>query len=225
MRAACRCITALLLFFSSAAQANEADNAIHRLVSQAREYAAARNAEELAKTLYGIAEAMPNASADGIAAVDELKKSLAGSSVDGQWQEAVRPAVPKAVDAPLQPTGRAAAQQSIPTVERTTPSVPQRASAPAVSPAPEAPQTSPGLLELLRRRGVSAFSQGDISGARLFYQRGADAGCGPCAEAMAQTYDAEQLRRMGAMGIKPDPVLAETWHIRARQLTRSDTAR
>lgn len=225
MRAAYKCITALLLFLSSAAQANEADNAIHQLVSQAREYAAARNAEELAKTLYGIAEAMPNASADGVAAVDELKKKLAGSPVDGQRQEAVRPAVPKAVDAPLQPTRGAATQQSILPVERTAPSVPQRAPARVVSPALETPQASPALLELLRRRGASAFSQGDISGARLFYQRSADGGCGPCAEAMAQTYDAEQLRRVGAMGIKPDPALAEAWHVRARQLTQSDTTR
>ena len=193
LRASYRCAAVLLLLSSSLAQADEADDTIHRLVSQAREHAPVRNTEELAKTLYGIAEAMPNASADRIAAVDELQKNLAGSSVDGQRQDAVRPAVPKAVDAPPRPTGSAAAQQSIPPAERTAPSGPQRAPAPAAFPAPEAPQASPALLELLRRRGATAFGQGDISGARLFFQRGADAGCGRCVEAMAQTYDAEQL--------------------------------
>ena len=167
---------------------------------------------------------------DGIAAVDQLKKDLAGSSGDGQRQEVAPPAIPKAVDASSQPIGSAAAQQSIPPVKGTAPSIPQRAPAPAlppvpVFPAPDAPQASPSLLELLRRRGASAFGQGDISGARLFYKRGADAGCGPCAEAMAQTYDAEQLSRMGATGIKPDPVLAEAWRVRARQLAQSSTVR
>ncbi len=100
---------------------------------------------------------------------------------------------------------------------------PARTAAAAMPPAPApAAQRPPGalndLVDLLRRQGDSALATGDISGARRFYQAGAENGCGACAASLARTFDAAQLRRMGTVGIMPDPAQAEAWRVRARQL-------
>lgn len=213
-------IAGLLLLLCSAAQANEADSTIRRLVAQAREYAVARSSEELAKALFEIAESLPGASDDGISAVNELSKFLAGPAAAAPRQGAVLPAVPKPAAPLLQPIESSPAQQPIPAAGQAALEAQQRALAPTIPAAAVAPQASPALLELLRRQGAAALGNGDISGARRFYQRGAETGCAQCAEAMAQTFDAEQLSRMGAIGIKPDPAQAEAWRARARQLTR-----
>lgn len=217
-------IAGLLLLLGSVAQANEADDTIRRLAAKAREYAIARSSEEVAKTLFEIAEVLPGASAEGVAAVNELSKYLAGPAAVAPRQNAALPAAPLPAAPPPQPAESFPAQPSIPQVGEFAAGNQQRAPTPAspmVAPtATVASQVSPALLELLRQKGAAALGHGDISGARRFYQRGAEAGCAPCAEAMAGTYDAEQLSRMGAIGIRPDPVQAEAWRARARQLAR-----
>ena len=289
-----RCIAGLLLLLASSAQANEADDTIHRLVDEAHAYAVAHSPAGLSRTLFEIAKALPDASDDGLAAVNELSKYLDSANVT-PGQDATPPATPTPAGPlpppieiqpaePSEPPAResgADAQQpppvpGLPTPSLPTPDLPALATpaspapaspapvlpepalpAPAPSPPPPVPpssapalptvalpepapptpvlappaatlpatavvpQVSPALLDLLRRQAAAALGKGDISGARRFLQRGAEAGCAPCAEGMAQTFDAEQLSRIGAIGMRPDPAQAEAWRARARQLTQS----
>ncbi len=337
-----RYIAGVLLFLASSAQANEADDTIHRLVDDAHVYAIARSPAGLSRTLFEIAKVLPKASNDGLAAVSELSKYLETVNV-APGQDATPPAAsspaaplpPPIESQPAEPSeppameSGAGAQQpppvpglpapplpaltspvpflatpashapaspatvlpapavtepALPAVVLSVPALPSLAlpapapptpalapitpalapitpalvppapapstpvlapPAPALasptpvlappapaqpSPAPSAtappttavaPLASPALLDLLRRQGAAALANGDISGARRFFQRGADAGCAPCAEGMAQTFDAQQLSRIGAIGIRPDPVQAEVWRARARQLTQT----
>jgi hypothetical protein len=282
-----RCIAGLLVLVASSAQANEADDTIRRLVGEAHAYAEARSPAGLSRTLFEIAKALPNASDDGLAAVNELSRYLDSTDVtpgqDAAPTAAPTPATPlpppiesqsaepseptvresgveaqqpppipalaspaspaPALPAPATPTpvspALAPPTPALPTLALPAPAPPAPVSpapaspvpAPAPStPAPSAPvlpaaaavpQASPALLDLLHRQGTAALGNGDISGARRFFQRGAEAGCASCAEGMAQTFDAEQLSRIGAIGIRPDPAQAEAWRARARQLTPS----
>lgn len=282
-------ITVLLLLLGcAAAQANEADDVIHRLAALAREQARTSDAAGLAKTLGEIAKALSEASLDGISAVSDLNAYLATAELVQRSQDAsppsasepaiaslqperaspvpevavpavppsppspperrpgapasapapatasmiapaVSPAPPEPVQEPVavRPPATTAQRPAVaaaaptPPPERPAPSAPTAAAAVATSPAPaeaSQPVASAALIELLRRQGDSAIETGDISRARRFYRRGADSGCGACAEALARTYDAEHLRRIGAVGIRPDPAQAEAWRTRARQL-------
>jgi len=259
-----RCMTGLLVLLASSAQANEADDTIRRLVGEAQAYAVARSLAGLSRKLFEIAKVLPNASDDGLAAVNELSRYLADSANVTPGQDAAPTAAPTPA-APLPPPiesqpaepsepparkSGAEAQQSPPILAPAAPASPApdlpapglptpvspalaspvpaspaptapAPSAPALPAAAVAPQASPALLDLLHRQGTAALGNGDISGARRFFQRGAEAGCASCAEGMAQTFDAEQLSRIGAIGIRPDPAQAEAWRARARQLTPS----
>jgi hypothetical protein len=273
-----RCMVGLLLLLANSAQANEADNTIRRLVGEAQAYAVARSPAGLSRTLFEIAKVLPNASDDGIAAVNELSRYLADAANVTPGQDAA-PAAGPTPAAPLPPPIKsqpaepsesparesgAEAQQSppapapapaapalpapalpapalpalaLPAPAPPAPASPAPASPVSASPVPAppapapsapalpatavAPQASLALLDLLRRQGTAALGNGDISGARRFFQRGAEAGCASCAEGMAQTFDAEQLNRIGAIGIRSDPAQAEAWRARARQLTQT----
>ncbi len=133
------------------------------------------------------------------------------------------PPVPSAVPGtkPSTPAPPPASPPAISSAEPPTPALPP--ASPRVAPAAEPPTPTllsvpATLLDLLQRQGDTALRSGDVSAARRFYERGANAGCGACAEALAQTYDADQLRRMGTVGIKADPAQVEAWRARARQL-------
>lgn len=63
---------------------------------------------------------------------------------------------------------------------------------------------------------------GDISAARLLYERAALAGSGEAAAALGRTYDSEALARLGTRGIQPDAKMAAAWYRRAVAL--GDTA-
>lgn len=87
--------------------------------------------------------------------------------------------------------------------------------------APMAPQT---LSDEQKRaltfivKGNEQLAQGNIAAARLFFQRGAEAGLAQAALAMAGTYDPIELDRLGARSVLPDAKVARTWYERARQL-------
>jgi len=73
-------------------------------------------------------------------------------------------------------------------------------------------------LAALMRRGEALLAVGDVSAARRFFERAAEAGSAPAALALARTYDAGELARLGARGIAPDTAAADRWQARARQL-------
>jgi hypothetical protein len=70
----------------------------------------------------------------------------------------------------------------------------------------------------LLKRGHEQLAEGGIAQARLLYERAADAGLALGAMAMAATYDAIELQRLGVRGLKPDPEAARRWYERASQL-------
>lgn len=69
------------------------------------------------------------------------------------------------------------------------------------------------------QRGDEGLSAGNVTIARLFYQRAADIGWAPGALALAGTYDPFQLAQLKVLGgISADRALAQKWYERAREL-------
>ncbi|HWE19277.1 MAG TPA: hypothetical protein VG758_19185 [Hyphomicrobiaceae bacterium] len=65
-----------------------------------------------------------------------------------------------------------------------------------------------GALRLVRK-GDERLAEGAIAHARLLYERAADAGLALGAMAMAATYDAAEIDRLGVTGLKPDRETAQ----------------
>ncbi|HKD58751.1 MAG TPA: hypothetical protein VKD45_14650 [Hyphomicrobiaceae bacterium] len=84
-----------------------------------------------------------------------------------------------------------------------------------------APQDRERALRLVKK-GDEQLAEGNISAARLFYERAADAGLAQGAMALAGTFDATELAQLGVRGIPPDPKQARRWYERAQQLGASD---
>jgi len=82
---------------------------------------------------------------------------------------------------------------------------------------PVTPQDRERALRLIKK-GDELLEQGDVAGARLLYERAADAGLAQAAMALAGTYDAAELARLKARGISPDARAARRWYERAREL-------
>jgi hypothetical protein len=102
--------------------------------------------------------------------------------------------------------------------------VPGPPSRPAVSPVPK-PAISDAAQERGQRfleKGDQQLGEGNISAARLFYERAADEGLAKGAMALAGTYDASELAQLKVRGVPPDPAQARHWYERARQLGATD---
>jgi hypothetical protein len=70
----------------------------------------------------------------------------------------------------------------------------------------------------LVKKGDEQLAEGGVAQARLLYERAAEAGLARGAMALAATYDAVELQRLGVRGLKPDHEAARRWYERARQL-------
>jgi TPR repeat protein len=80
-------------------------------------------------------------------------------------------------------------------------------------------QHSADEIALMMKSGAELMANGDISAARLMYQRAAEAGDAMAALALAETYDPLVLRRVNPKGgITPDVALAHTWYEKAKNL-------
>lgn len=99
--------------------------------------------------------------------------------------------------------------------------------APPVDPGQSAPRSAPKTLtpeekqtvEMLMSKGEENVRGGQVNVARLFYKRAADMGWAPGAMALAGTYDAAELERIGTLGgVQPDTKLAKQWYEKARDL-------
>ncbi len=93
------------------------------------------------------------------------------------------------------------------------------------APPRELPPTGPLLSREARERALRLVKKGDeqlaeggIAQARLLYERAAEAGLALGAMAMASTYDAVELERLGTLGLKPAREAARRWYQRAREL-------
>jgi hypothetical protein len=104
---------------------------------------------------------------------------------------------------------------------------PKPAANPAGSPAPgqsapaqAVPQSAPRAVVVLDqneintliRRGKSLLNDGDFSGARVLFERAANAGSAEAALALGSTYDPNVINRLGALMVKPDIDSARKWY-------------
>jgi hypothetical protein len=119
--------------------------------------------------------------------------------------DAPRPAAP----APQPPT---AAVPAAPPTATAPPAPPRRQAAPA------APSMPAAMIAALVRRGDEMLALGDVSAARLLYERAANAGSAAAAVAAGRTYDPAVLSAIGAREIRPDPAAAAAWYRRAAAL-------
>lgn len=99
----------------------------------------------------------------------------------------------------------------------------------AVTPQPEArpPPASaatavatPASAEALRfvARGKQMLQNGDVDGARLFFERAMNAGAAEGALELGTTFDPVGLRELGAIGLQPNPTRAAALYRQAQQM-------
>jgi len=70
----------------------------------------------------------------------------------------------------------------------------------------------------LLARGKALEATGDIGGARLVFQRAAEAGNAQAAFMLAETYDPTVLENLGEVGLAPDVKAASIWYGKAKEL-------
>jgi type II secretory pathway predicted ATPase ExeA len=83
---------------------------------------------------------------------------------------------------------------------------------------------SPEMVSALLRRGNVLLQQGDMSAARLAYERAAASGSGAGATGAGKTYDPGVLARMDARGLQGDAALAADWYRKAIVLGDSEAS-
>ena len=193
----------LSLLLVCVARANEADDTIARLAGQARAQAGARAGDDVRRTLADISALIPQATLQGVATANALLAELSKTLPKDDGASPAKPSRPPAavagqVDVPPEPP----------------PPIPPTA-------VPPRPVMSESMRALMQRQGDAALHNGDISGARRFYQKGAEGGCAACAEALADTFSADWLKASGAVGIKADQTQSDVWRALARQLTQA----
>jgi hypothetical protein len=96
------------------------------------------------------------------------------------------------------------------------------ASAPRANPYRGDPNVTPEdrqrALDFVKK-GHELMATGNVEAARMFYERAADAGLAQGAQALAATFDPDELaRRQVVGGLRPDPAAAKRWYERAREL-------
>jgi type II secretory pathway predicted ATPase ExeA len=83
---------------------------------------------------------------------------------------------------------------------------------------------SPEMLADLLKRGDAMLAIGDISGARLYYMRAAEAGSPRAATQAGKTYDPMFLAHIGIAGMTTDTSAAAAWYRKAVALGDSEAA-
>jgi TPR repeat protein len=75
-----------------------------------------------------------------------------------------------------------------------------------------------GEISSLLTRGDSLLGVRDVTSARLYYERAADAGDAQAALRLGETYDPAFLALARLNEVRGDPVVATRWYRRAREL-------
>ena len=119
-----------------------------------------------------------------------------------------------------------------PPPERVQPPPPQRQAAPAAAALPPVRRPPPTLdlsaedkarAERMLAQGARHLEQGNISAARMFFQRAAEAGLAAGALRMGATYDPQELGRLDSLaGVTADRNEARKWYELARDLGAPD---
>ena len=118
--------------------------------------------------------------------------------------------------------GMPASEAAEPSVER--PAVKAGSSDPVSrppGPVPQPPRLVLSASEIgeLLARGDAFLRIGDLTSARLFYERAADAGNGQGAMRMGATFDPAFLGRAGSRSVQGDPAKARAWYRKALDLS------
>lgn len=97
----------------------------------------------------------------------------------------------------------------------------------APAPAAEAPkeviqEADPQKAAEYEAQGRAAMAAGRVAIARLHYGRAVDFGSASAAMALAATYDPNELKSAGVIGVVPEPELALKWYQKARELGAPD---
>jgi TPR repeat protein len=71
------------------------------------------------------------------------------------------------------------------------------------------------------KRGRALLTTGDVTGARLFFERASNAGLADAAMELAETYDPATLTRLNVVGLAGDREQARAWYMRAQALGSS----
>lgn len=119
-----------------------------------------------------------------------------------------------------------------PPPERVLPPPPQRQTAPGALPPPVKRAPDPELsaedkarAERMLAQGARHMEQGNISAARMFFQRAAEAGLAAGALRMGATYDPAELGRLESLaGVNADRNEARKWYELARDLGAPEAA-
>lgn len=134
------------------------------------------------------------------------------------------PEPPKPQAAPVLPAPAPVRPEQMPQPNASvaTPAAPRATATPQASPPAVQPPAGPHLsttdIAGLVTRGDAFLTAGDITSARLFYERAADAGDGAAALRLGATFDPDFLGRVGVRGNPGDPAKAASWYRRARDL-------
>ncbi len=83
----------------------------------------------------------------------------------------------------------------------------------------------PEEIKLLVKQGEQFAEAGDLAGARILFQRAAEAGDATAATALGATYDPTVLAKLGAVGIGADLERARFWYQKAASLGSTDARR
>lgn len=108
--------------------------------------------------------------------------------------------------------------------------VERQAEAPAPAPKTEAPKQAPEVADLKKAaeyeaQGRAAMAAGRVAIARLHYGRAVEFGSASAAMALAATYDPNELRSAGVIGVVPEPEMALKWYQKAHELGAPDAER
>jgi len=180
----------------------------------------------------------PNAASPATASPEPNTIQLQGSSptepqppaappVVGALPPGPAPASPAPpVAAEVQPPNAASPATASPEPNTLQPSAPSAAAptAPPVAALPPGPALTssapPSVDEIaeLVKRGDALLGTGDVSSARLFYERSADAGSAEAALRLGQSFDPDFLRLAHIRGVQGDLSTAIFWYRRAREL-------
>jgi hypothetical protein len=118
---------------------------------------------------------------------------------------------------PVDARGTANDATSVDAVRRPMPSA--RPISPSSTSRPPASADSASEIAAKMKIGADLMASGDITAARMMFERAAEAGEAAAAFALAETYDPVVLRRLRLRGgIAPDVALARRWYEKARDL-------
>jgi hypothetical protein len=121
--------------------------------------------------------------------------------------------------APLTRAAPIVAAAPAPLVSDTPPTVAMIGPAtPPAEPRASTLKRSAGEISSLLTRGDSLFGGRDVTSARLYYERAADAGDAQAALRLGETYDPAFLALARLNEVRGDPVVATRWYRRAREL-------